>query len=155
MEIDMERTPDQSKYMRWGGDMQVAHWIPGRIRVSFEDSHKAVQFAESVHDVCGVTLARANALTGSVLIEYEAETEGVAELLAALSVGPRKRDKQQATRCPECHRALRLGGRSEAIPNLVRLTGSVLSGDVIGIVWWLVSTSMDIKDEPFAYSMGA
>jgi len=63
---------------------RIAHWTPGRIRIVFGDHIAAECFAKSVVGLQGVTSAKANPLTGSVLIHYCDEIGDVTALLSQL-----------------------------------------------------------------------
>jgi hypothetical protein len=144
----MERNPDRADLLaRVGDGVRIAHWTRGRIRIGFDDPRIAAQFAKTAGCVQGVISAQANPLTGSVLIHYREGDGEISELLKDFAPEQRAPAARTPHRCPECRQAVR-GESAAALPNLVKLTGSLLTGDVVGVVWWLISTSMDVASEP-------
>ena len=148
MRYGMERIPDRTNLIRCERNgMRIAHWTPGRVRFAFPNPGDAANFAKSVQSIPGVTSARANSVSGSVVVQYHpgaAEMEGLLNSLtsdqgAHRDAGPKV--------CSACRRSLRDTEKADAVSKLVRLTGSVVTGDVVGIVLWLLSHSIEGGDD--------
>ncbi len=131
---------------RDGNGMRVAHWTPGRVRLAFSNAEDGETFANSVRGVRGVTSAEFNPLTGSVLIRYHEKDQELSPLLEArLSRRrPSVTHSRGHGRCPACQQAIR--AERDALPTLVRLTGSVITGDVFGVVCSLISMTQEDRD---------
>ena len=60
-----------------GPEVQVTHFLPGRIRLKLKDLKRNPEFAEEIEEtlaeVPGIEQVEANPVTGSVLIEYDPE----------------------------------------------------------------------------------
>jgi hypothetical protein len=55
----------------WEGDARIAHRVPGRIRLAFNQIADAPGMSRVLQDIPGVQSVEINSLTGSVLVRYE------------------------------------------------------------------------------------
>jgi len=116
----------------------IAHWTPGRVRISFPDNVAAEQFAKTVVEIPGVRSAKANPLTGSVLVHYTEAPEGS----RAEPYRPHLETPRSAAR-PQREPTSPTVGPKDVVRSLLRLVGAILAGDVIGIVAWLLFDVVD------------
>jgi len=119
-------------------EVRIAHWTPGRIRLTFRDAAAADQFARTVAEYRGVISAKSNSLTGSVLILYTDAIEDVKKLIGGVAPDRNVVHVSKHDVCTQCRKPIRDEGASDSIRRLLSLIGAILTGDLFGIVSWLL-----------------
>ena len=85
-------------------NVEVLSAIPGRARLRIrglrEDAARAAEVVATVRAIDGVKVAEANPLTGALLVRFDADRTGVAEIVAALEPPLPARPLRASERAP-------------------------------------------------------
>jgi hypothetical protein len=133
----MEQGPHFMDEIGLAKGVRIAHWTPGRVRFSFEDSAEAEQFAQAVIDLQGVTFVKSNSLTGSVLVIYNEPVDRRREARPLTLQSPRQTNHTEGAVCVRCQQSVGKAESSEAIRRILTLIASIVTGDVIGVLAWV------------------